>query len=256
MFSFFFNNIILNNVFIWLKAEKYLKHFNHPYLKFKADRNKTLQETAGFSNRPEINEALAAIHTQLINTAKKYLPVHSKVLDIGCGPGLYLKDFDSTSELVGIDINADMIRIASVEVPHAKFYCGDFMKITPNEKYHLIYSIGMLIYIARNDLEIFFEKIYHSLLPGGILFLSYPHAISKKDLYYPDLSYIQYSPALIEKIASEKFLIIEHYHSFDRRKIGNYDTRPYKSDNPLIPRTYKNSYLLIAQKNHGYSQSK
>lgn len=243
-----FNNILFNNVVVFLQFEKKLKKYYNPYIKFIPDRKKTLQETAGFSVRPEINEVLEQLHAKLKETSVRYFPAGGNILDIGCGPGLYLKDFDERYKLSAIDISNEMLKIAAREIPRAKYYHGDFIEIALQEKYSLIYSIGMLIYVARNDLEKYFEKIYQSLHMEGILFLSYPHAISKMDLYYPDLSYIQYSPALIEKIALERFIIIEHRHGFDGRIIGKYDTRPYKSLNPATSRTYKNSYILIARK--------
>jgi SAM-dependent methyltransferase len=234
---------------IALRLENRIKTFIHPYLEFQPPHGKTLQEVAGFSLRPEINETLEKIHSKLKDTSKKFLPAYGgNVLDIGCGPGLYMDDFDKCHKLYGIDISKEMIKIASSRIPHAKFFEGDFLKIQINESFHLIYSIGMLCYISRCDIEKFFSKIHALLLADGILFLSYPHAISKWDLYYPDLSYIQYSPSLIEKIVSEKFEIIEHIHGLDGRIVGKYDVSPYKSLNPGTHRTYKNSYLLIARK--------
>lgn len=248
LFSFFFNNVFFNNIVIFLGLEKKIKKYYNPYIKFKPNRKKSLQETAGFSIRPEINEILEKIHRKLSQTTTTSFPFGGNVLDIGCGPGLYLKDFNEQYKLFATDINSEMLELAAKEVPAAKFYHGDFMKIKLDEKYHMIYSIGMLIYIGRNDIELFFEKIGELLLPGGIFFLSYPHAISRLDLYYPDLSYIQYSPAFIQKLVSGKFNLIEHHHAFDGRIIEKYDPYPYASTNPHVSRTYKNSSILILQK--------
>jgi len=246
--SFLVNNMLLNNFFILTGLEKKMKKFTHPYLHFRIDTTKNLQETAGFSNRPEINEVLEKCHSDLQKVARKFFPDGGRVLDVGCGPGLYLKDFDKRYLLHGSDISEGMLKLAQRELPYAKFYPGDFMKIQFEEKLHLIYCIGVLIYISRTELDDFFRKAHDLLEPGGIFFLHYPHAIHWCDLFYPDLRYIQYSPALIQQTASKKFNILEHHHGFDGRVIHKYDEHPYKSTNPLTNKTYKNSYLLIAKR--------
>jgi len=175
-------------------------------------------------------------------------PDGGKVLDIGCGPGLYLKDFDARYTLTGLDINEGMISVARKELPQATFIQKDFISAEVPDRYNLIYSIGVLIYIARMDLEPFFKKVHDHLEAGGIFYLNYPHALSRLDLWYPDLGYIQYSPKLIEKIASKYFEVKVHRHAFDERVIDKFDPKPYVSPVKDIKKTYQNSYLLVAQK--------
>lgn len=234
---------------IMLGLENKIKRYYNIYVDFKPDPNKSLQEIAGFSNRPEINEVLTKIHQVLIETRDKYLHRPARILDIGCGPGLYLKNFPEPDyKIFAIDINKNMLEIAKRENPSLEYYHGDFISTEIKEKFHLIYSVGMLCYIARNDIENFFLKTHQLLEEKGIVFISYPHAISKWDLYYPDLSYIQYSPALIEKILCSNFDVILHEHILDGRKIHDFDKNPYPNLNKNVNRTYRNSYLLVAQK--------
>jgi SAM-dependent methyltransferase len=246
---FLFNNVLFNNLMILLGLENKIKRHYNIYVDFKPDPNKSLQEIAGFSNRPEINEVLSKIHQVLIQTRDKYLPNQAHVLDIGCGPGLYLKNFpEPYFKIFAIDINKNMLEIAKRENPTLEFFHGDFISTEINEKFNLIYSIGMLCYIARNDIEKFFVKVHQLLEEKGIVFISYPHAISKWDLFYPDLSYIQYSPGLIESIVQPYFNILQHEHILDGRKIQDFDKNPYPNLNQNVNRTYRNSYLLVAQK--------
>ena len=242
-----FNNVILNNIVIFLGMERLMKRFNNPYVAFTIPKGKSLQEIAGYSNRPEINEVLGKIHDQLRSIAKQYYPEGGKVLDVGCGPGLYLKEFNSSYATAGIDISQEMVSLARKECPYCNFFVGDFIRYEMNEKFDIIYSIGVLIYFCRSDLDKLFQKVRDLLNPGGIFYLSYPHAISYWDTLYPDLSYMQYSPSLVSSIAGRYLKIIEHCHGFDGREVKKYDKQPYKSLNPEVKRTYKNSYQLVAQ---------
>ncbi len=240
---------MLNNLIILLGMESFFADTRHRYKNYKVNKSQTLQEIAGFSFRPEINEYLQKSHTDLKEVRQKYLPVNATVLEIGCGPGLYLKDFDTgTTQLFAIDITQDMVDLAKKENPTCTFYTGNFLTALITQKFNLIYTVGVLMYFPRTQLKNVFKKLYDLLEPGGIIYINYPHAISYYDTLYPDLTYIQYSPAVVEKTASTYFTILSHKQSFDGRTIGKYDKTPYKSENPLRKTTYKNSSLLIAQK--------
>ena len=229
--------------------EKFVYQTLNPYLSFKTNTSKTTQENAGYSIRPEINEVLEKSKADLQLAVSTHCKPGDAILDIGCGPGMYLSLFKNNNyQLVATDINSTMLSEAKKIVQNANYIHGDFMEITLENKFNFIYCIGVLIYVPRYRIESFFKKIYDSLEDDGVLYLNYPHALSWLDTVYNDLTYIQYSPKLIEKFIEPYFTIVKHEHAFDGRKIGLYDTKPYKSLNPNTDRTYKNSYLLIAQK--------
>ncbi|MBA2611561.1 MAG: methyltransferase domain-containing protein [Bacteroidetes bacterium] len=229
--------------------EKIVYHSANPYHVFKSAATKTTQENAGYSIRPEINEVIEKSKADLEQAVYGFCPSEGKILDIGCGPGMYLQLFkESSLDLYATDINHSMLEEAQKIVPRANFIAGDFMDLPLNIKFNFIYCIGVLIYIPKQSIEEFFKKIHGKLEANGILYLNYPHAISWLDTVYNDLTYIQYSPKAIEKIIEPYFEIVKHEQAFDGRKVGAYDNKPYKSLNPNTDRTYKNSYLLIAQK--------
>ncbi len=249
IFRIFVNNFISNFFIRMFGLEKTIYHKANPYLLFKPTRTKSTQENAGYSIRPEINEVIEKSKSDLKQAVNELSIKESKILDIGCGPGMYLQLFkESSFELYATDINRSMLEEAQKIVPRANFIPGDFMELPLNLKFNFIYCIGVLIYIPNQSIEDFFQKVADKLEPNGILYLNYPHAISWLDTVYNDLTYIQYSPKAIEKFIQPYFTIIKHEHAFDGRKIGSYDNKPYKSLNPNTVRTYKNSYLLIAQK--------
>lgn len=242
------HNFVFNKILIALGLEKKVTHKFNPYHAFKPDENKTPQEIAGYSNRIEINEVIEKSKKDLTTCVEMNVKSGGKILDIGCGPGMYLKLFEGKYDLTGTDINKYMLEVASKYVKGAKFYEGDFTGIDVKGEFDLIYCIGVLIYIPRTDIKTFFQKIHGLLNKGGVLYLNYPHALSYGDTLYSNLNYIQYSPEFIDKIIRSNFEIIEHHHAFDGRVVASYDKQPYKSLNPNTHRTYKNSYLLIAKK--------
>jgi SAM-dependent methyltransferase len=234
---------------ILLKKDTYFSNKGNPYTTFVPADKKSVQENAGYSNRQEINEVLETSKKALLEVAGSHLKAKDKILDVGCGPGMYLSLFKNSGyELHATDINADMISAAKQQVPDAVFYQGDLTSLAIAEKFKMIYCIGVLIYIPPTQLKPFIKKIRLLLVEDGILYFNFPHAISYWDTRFKDITYVQYSPAYLRKLLAPYFEIETDRHAFDGRFIDSYDTRPYKSLNPDTTRTYKNSYLLVAKK--------
>lgn len=221
----------------------------NPYLSYVPSSEKTTQENAGYSNRPEINEVIDKSKKDLMDSIATHCHENNRILDVGCGPGMYLSLLkDKGYELTAIDINSAMIEASKKLIPNVDYRTGDLLELELKNNFNFIYCIGMLVYIPKNKIQRFIEKIYYLLAPKGILYLNYPHAISKLDTLYNDLTYIKYSPQFIEKIIEPYFNILKHEQAFDGRKVTSYDQKPYLSLNENTDRTYKNSYLLVAQK--------
>ena len=167
------NNVAINNLAIRLRLERRLKNLQHPYRRFVPRLTKSHQENAGFSDRPEINQALARTHADLAHVAKLVVGDRgagrlARVLDIGCGPGLYPTGLSRGSvSVTGIDINPGMCQLARASVPHATILEGDFTEVQPGGDFDLIYSIGVFIYICRMDVDRFFAKVHRSLESVG-----------------------------------------------------------------------------------------
>lgn len=242
------HNFIFNKFLIAFKLDKKVASFTNPYLSLSPNTNKTVQENAGYSLRPEINEVLEKSKNDLLSCIEVNLKSGGSILEIGCGPGMYLNLIPNNYKKTACDINTGLLEIAKKQVPDAKFYLGNFTSIPFNETFDFIYCIGVLIYFTPTELKEVLNKMYQVLNSGGTLYINYPHAISKSDVHFKDLTYVQYSPDYIENLIGNKFEIISHQHAFDGRIIENYDTQPYKSLNPNTNRTYKNSYLLVAKK--------
>jgi SAM-dependent methyltransferase len=242
-FFFLTNNIIFNKILISLKLDALFIAKFGIYKRMKLDTTLSPQEMAGFSKKEAVQEAIDKTHNDLKDVVKNNLTPGDAILDIGCGAGAYLKEFEEDYDCTGIDLNSEMINAGKKYMPKANLLLDDFTTHSFNKKFNLIYSVSVLEFIAPSKLKLFFEKVASLLQNNGMLFLHYPHALKSIDLYFPDLYYIEYSPELIESIATNKFTIQSHHHGWDNRTVSNYDLYPYQ---PGI-RTFKNGYLLIAK---------
>jgi cyclopropane fatty-acyl-phospholipid synthase-like methyltransferase len=242
---FLLNNCITNHFLIWIGKDHFIKRFGNDWSKNKLDASKTMQENVGFSHAPEVDLAVRKIHQYINGIEQNYLQNGQAVLDIGCGVGLYLKDFKN-KQLYGTDLNADFIAVCQSELPTANLQFGDYLKVIfPTIVFDFIYSISVIEYIPPSKIQSFFDKVYSELKMGGIVAIQYPHALSWKDKYYSDLSYISYQPSTIELCLNDKFEILTHEHSFDQRKISGIDLVNYSKNGQ---RNFCNGMILIAKK--------
>jgi SAM-dependent methyltransferase len=245
LFFFLTNNRFSNAILIFLKLDGWMTNKFGIYKRIRINKNLSLQEMAGFSNTPQINEVLYKTHNDLNDFIKQHIKEGDTILDIGCGAGAYLKDFYLKYNCTGIDVNIDMIERGKSDFPSVHFIYGNFLEYLFKNKFKLIYCISVIEFIPPGKLDSFFKKIADSLENGGYLYLNYPPALKKEDLYYPDLYYIEYTPNCIEKSIKKYFEIIKHEHAFDGRKFNDYDPKPYGNGE----RIFKNAYVITAKKN-------
>lgn len=245
------NNVFFNNFLIIFRLDrsfsKYVNAYNFHNDKVK-EKEDSLQEIAGYSKSLQMEEVLAELHSS-ISTKICDLKPGNKILDIGCGPGLFLNNIPSGIEITGIDVTPGMIKLASAQVPLGTFICGDFLDVKLKDgDFDLVFSVGTLMYIAPSKIKQFFHKVSIVLKSGGYVIISYPHAITRKDLFFPDLNYIQYSPTHINKLCLKFFEVIEHHRILDGKIIGLYDEQPFINPQNQAYKTYRNSSLLILKK--------
>jgi ubiquinone/menaquinone biosynthesis C-methylase UbiE len=107
-----------------------------------------------------------------------------KVLDIGCGPGIYTKDLAGLGKSVtAIDISGEMLAIAKnhcernlSSTENINFHHTSFENFNiKNENYDLILATFMLSYF--NDLDVYFRKISNNLSSKGKVITSMLHPI-------------------------------------------------------------------------------
>jgi SAM-dependent methyltransferase len=221
----------------------------NPYVKFSPSSDKSVQENAGYSDRPEINEVLDKSAHDLLTAIGKYCKPGDRLLDVGCGPGYYIDRLPrGLYNVTASDLNPGMLDIVKKNHSDVEVVAGNFLDAPVAGHFRFIYCIGLLVYVPVPMLKGFIRRVNDLLEPGGVFYLNYPHALSRFHVLMPDPAYVQYSPEVIEKEIEPYFHLVHHAHAVDGRVVRSFDRRPYKSLNPATNRTYKNSYLLIARK--------
>lgn len=103
-----------------------------------------------------------------------YLPSHSLVLDLGCGPGRDAKYFvEQGHRVVGVDISSQMIDLARASVPEAEFFVSDIesLDLSP-ESFDAIWASASLLHVSKQAMPGALTALYRALKPGGVFYLS------------------------------------------------------------------------------------
>jgi SAM-dependent methyltransferase len=97
----------------------------------------------------------------------------SKILDIGCGPGLYVNKLTTLGYLCkGIDFSPASIEHARETCDKASFVLGDIREVDCGEGFDLVmFLFGELNVFSPEECRRILEKVRCSLKPGGILLL-------------------------------------------------------------------------------------
>lgn len=243
------NNPVINGLLVRLGVERMVKSSEDFWKNYTYASGKTEQEIAGYSHEAGIQVAIDSTHKLIQECFTKNFGAKAgaTVLDIGCGPGLYLKDFVPGVKKYGVDLSTNMLAIAKKNNPGASFFEGHFLNTNFGTSFDFIYTVGVLQYFTPAQIKPLFKKAYDILNPGGILLISYPHAISKEDLAYPDMNYLNYSPDYLNKMAADYFNVIQNKHVSQDRSVGDFDHSPVPPPKGF-DRTYLNSSIFIGQK--------
>ena len=97
-----------------------------------------------------------------------------KILDIGCGPGRDAKYFSEHElDVTGIDLTSSFIKMASKNMPNAKFKQMDMRKLDfPETTFDGIWACASFLHVPKEDAKntlLGFRKI---LKPAGLIYLS------------------------------------------------------------------------------------
>jgi SAM-dependent methyltransferase len=94
----------------------------------------------------------------------------AKVLELGCGTGSILNDLRHRYNVTGMDISAEMIKIARKKVPQGKFYEGDIRNFSLNERFDAVLCIYDTInhIVSFSDWKKIFRNVYEHLNERGV----------------------------------------------------------------------------------------
>ena len=133
---------------------------------------------AAASRRSEIIERhVGWIHHELLSE------YHTRILDIGCGPGLYTGRLSGLGhECTGIDYSPASIAYARSQAAKESLNCTYICEDIRKAEFGSDYGLAMLIFGELNvfrpaDAKNILEKAWHSIDSGGILLLE-PHTFA------------------------------------------------------------------------------
>lgn len=98
---------------------------------------------------------------------------YPRLLDLGCGPGLYAQRFDRKGyQVTGVDLSRRSIQYAQEQSPHIRYCLNDYCQLDLGETYDLV----TLIYcdfgvLGPEDRHCVLRRAHTHLRPGGRMIL-------------------------------------------------------------------------------------
>ncbi len=192
-------NYIIRNIRKNSKISKFLVYFNLDSLpskifyKFRKNENSIIVDgvlyTMGRNNKSDIINYI----TQRFFF---YIKDQSKVLDVSCGSGAYLKAlYDNNNDLIleGWDISKDAINnYALPTLPDAKFFLVDLEKLRTKyrnllgnriDHYDFIYCVTTIQYFSTKKIQNIFNQISQMITPRGYFALVFPFCTEETKHY-------------------------------------------------------------------------
>ena len=128
-------------------------------------------------------------------------PQNAIVLEIGCGNGRDAKAIlEHTPYYTGIDTSSRMIAKAQDRLPNGNFEEADAITYAYPTLYDIVFAFAPLRHMDLDEVTTVLRKVYDSLRPGGILYISsnfsqkyevterqHPHGVRKIYNYNPDI---------------------------------------------------------------------
>jgi len=105
-----------------------------------------------------------------VNWLRSIIPAGSKILDLGCGPGLYTKRLsDASYDVTGIDYSRSSIAYAKEHDTKTKYIYRNYLEMDYNEAFDVI----TLIYcdyaaLIPDERRMLLSKVHRGLKPNGL----------------------------------------------------------------------------------------
>lgn len=162
------------------------------------------------SELAEINKKLVRSRFQRLNG--------KKLLDLGCGYGLYTDYFRSIgAEAIGIDGSRKMIEMARVKYPLSDFLVGDITKPLCFEdcSFNIVFCNQVLMDVE--NIDFLFSECSRLLQTGGILYYSIVHPAFYNSDWLKDENGYHYAKSVSRYIEPYHFTQTfwgetEHFH--------------------------------------------
>lgn len=119
------------------------------------------------------------LRPKLLSVMDLLLPDAGRILDVGCGFGLFAAYFGQTQprrEIVGIDPNTRRIAMAervarTVGLKSHRFISGDVRDANLQGPFDAVYMLDVMHHIPADAQRGVLERLYDMLAPGGVLLM-------------------------------------------------------------------------------------
>jgi len=138
--------------------------WNDPYIATQMLKAHLDPDTDAASRRPEFIQRCAGW------VASLPLPENARLLDIGCGPGLYTRRLAARGlQVTGMDFSGNSIAYAREHDPHSEYVLRDYLTMEYDGTFDIVTLIycdyGALIPGGREEL---LRRVHRALKPGGL----------------------------------------------------------------------------------------
>ena len=109
----------------------------------------------------------------------QYLPKDGRILDLGCGFGLfslYFAALEKERDLIGIDLNARRIEQATLsakklDLTNVRYEAMDVLDWSSDDTFDAIYFLDLVHHLPAEFVPVFLQKVRKLIRPGGILII-------------------------------------------------------------------------------------
>jgi ubiquinone/menaquinone biosynthesis C-methylase UbiE len=127
------------------------------------------------------------------------LPKNAKVLDVGCGAGVPVAKFlaECRFDVTGIDFSKNVLKLASRNVPKARFVLKDMTKLDfEADSFDGLTAFYSIIHVPREKHFSLFQSFQRILKPKGIMLVCLgPDEWEATDKYYgSEMFWSHYDP--------------------------------------------------------------
>lgn len=133
------------------------------------------------------------------------VPSDAKILELGCGPGIFLEFLKTQGfqNAAGIDISPEQIKTARKrDLNAAVADVFEYLASNP-QKYQVIFGLDFIEHFTREELLKLVPLIANALQPGGILILQTPNGqgLFSQQVIFGDLTHMTvFTPASLEQL--------------------------------------------------------
>ncbi len=119
----------------------------------------------------------AAEARYVVDALRQYRPGAEGVLELGCGTGRYMEQFQRMGLRVhGVDLSPDMLELARARCGvAAEFTCGDVAELRLSKKFDAVVALFHVVNYMASDAKLdgFFRVAAEHVAPGGLLLFDF-----------------------------------------------------------------------------------